>query len=114
LQLLQVFGRGSRGGVSAISNEVDVHVLNLVVLGASEQGEQVADVRVHTAIRDQTDQVESRAVRGGVLHRVDDGRLLLKLVLLDSWLESEFVFHMKPTLINLDNVLPDDSSSTDV
>lgn len=49
-----------------------------------------------------------------MLHRVDDGWLLLKLVLLDSWLESEIILHMKPTLINLDNVLPDDSSSTDV
>jgi hypothetical protein len=85
LELLQVLGRGPGSSVSSVTEEVNVDVFDLVVLGSSEQGKEVLDVGVNTTVRNETEEVQTGSVGSGVLHRVDDGGLLLELVLLDGW-----------------------------
>ena len=58
-------------------------MLDLVLFGTSEEGEQVLDVRVDSSVGNETEEVEPRSVRGSSLHGVDDCGLLLKLALLD-------------------------------
>lgn len=73
------------------------------------------DVRVNSSVRNEAEQMKSRAVRGRSLHRVDDGGLLLELVLFDACMSGdEKKESPKLTLVNLDNVLPDDSTGSDV
>ena len=60
-------------------------MLDFVVLGGTKESKEVGDVRVDTAVGDETQKVESRAVLSRVLERVDDGGLFLKFVLLDCY-----------------------------
>lgn len=48
--LLDILSRRLGSGISTITEEVDVDVLDLVRFGASEEGEQVEDVGMDTAI----------------------------------------------------------------
>jgi len=85
LELLDVFGCGPGSGVTSVPNVVDVHVLNLVVLCSSKEGKEVLDVGVHTTIRNETEQMETRSMGGSTFHGFNDCGLLLKLVFLDAW-----------------------------
>lgn len=84
-ELLDVDGGALRGSVTAITKGVDVHVLNAGLLGGAEEGEKMLDVRVDTTVRQQTHEVEATAVLLRVLEALDNERLLLEVVVLDSW-----------------------------
>lgn len=84
-QLLSVDRSGSRSGVSSVSEEVDVDMRDADFLGHLEEGEQVADVRVNTAVGNEAEQVESAVGVFGVFHGFNDPLGLVELVTLDGW-----------------------------
>jgi hypothetical protein len=63
---------------------MDVDVLDTLCLGGLDEGEEVADVRVNTTVRDQTTEVDSRTVLLGPFERCNDVGLLGELLLLDA------------------------------
>lgn len=52
LELGNVLGRRLGGGVTSVTEEVDVDVLDTLGLGGFKQGKDMSDVRVHTTVRD--------------------------------------------------------------
>jgi hypothetical protein len=93
----------SRLGVSVatVTEEVDVDLWHANLLGHLEQSEQVVDVRVNTTVRDETEQVKTAVALLCVGEALDNVVDLVELALLDG-------------LVDADNVLPHDSTSTNV
>lgn len=75
-------------------------------------------MRMDTAVGDETEEVETTAVGFGVFHGFDDLGGLVEFVLLNGCERSAGDFkernREKRTLINLDDVLPHDSTGTNV
>lgn len=70
---------------------------------------------VDPSVRDETEKVESRTMGSGLLHGVDDSGLVLEIVLFDIYNVSQGTEDVvEPTLINLDDILPYDSSGSNV
>ncbi|KAG9527173.1 phosphoglycerate mutase 2, partial [Aureobasidium melanogenum] len=88
-------------GVTAVAEEVDVDLGHADLLGDLEQSEEVVDVRVDTAIRDETEQVQAAVALLCAGEALDDVVDLVEFALLDG-------------LVDADNVLPDDSAGADV
>lgn len=111
-ELLDVLGRRPGSGVATISEGVNVHVLNALLLGSADEGEQVVDVGVDTTVREKTHEVKATAIFLCVLESLDDVRLLLEFVGLDCFCQR--CQYTELTLINADNVLPYNTASTDI
>ena len=94
---------GSRLGVrvAAVTEEVDVDLGHADLLGHVEQAEEVVDVRVHTAVGDQTEQVQAAVALLGASEALDDVVDLVELALLDG-------------LVDADDVLPHNTASANV
>lgn len=88
-------------GVAAVTEEVDVDLGHANLLGHLEQAEQVVDVRVDTAVRDQTEQMQAAVALLCAGEALDDVVDLVELALLDG-------------LVDAHNVLPDDTAGANV
>ena len=84
LELGNVLGSRLWSGITSITKEVDVDILDTLSLGGLEQRVNVGNVRVDTTVRDETAEVESGPVLLGSLHRLDNEWLLGELVFLDT------------------------------
>jgi hypothetical protein len=84
LYLLDVGGGRPWGGITSISEEVDVDFGDPMRLGDLEKGKEMVDVRVDTTVGNQTEEVETTRVGLGMLHALDNSRLILELILLDA------------------------------
>jgi hypothetical protein len=100
-ELLDVLVGRLGSSVAAVAEGVDVDVLDALLLGGTEEGEEVGDVRVNTAVREESHGVQAATVLLRALQALDNGRLVLELVLLDR-------------LVDTDNVLPDDAARSNV
>jgi hypothetical protein len=52
LELTNVLGSRPRGGITSITKEVDVNVLDTLCFGSFDEFEDVGNVRVNTSVRD--------------------------------------------------------------
>ena len=75
----------ARGGghVPAVQEAVDVDLLDPLVLGHFQQGEQVGDMAVDAAVRQQAHQVQGRAPLPAVGHGLQIGGIFEKLAAVD-------------------------------
>ena len=73
LQLVDVALAGIGGNVTAVHDGMNVNFLGAHILGHVQQAEQVLDVAVHAAGRQQAHQVDGLAVLDGSLHGVHNG-----------------------------------------
>lgn len=94
---------------------MDVNVFDTLCFGSFDEFENVGDVRMDTSVRDETTEVESGSVLFGVLQLGDNVGLTSEFLLLDAYESApQLKCPGKPTLINPDDILPDNSASTDV
>jgi hypothetical protein len=100
-ELLQVGGGALGVGITAIGKEVDEDVGHLELTGDLEKSEQMVDVRVDAAVRDEAQQMQATVPVAGASAGADDGVDLVHLA--------------KPEgLIDADAILPDDATGADV
>jgi hypothetical protein len=94
---------GSRLGVSVatITEEVDVDLGHANLLGHLEKSEKVVDVRVHTTVRHETQQMKTTVALLCVGEALDNVVDLVELALLDR-------------LVDAHDILPHDSAGTNV
>lgn len=78
----------------------------------------MADVRVDATIGDEAEQVKTAVGGLGVFHGFDNLGGLVEFVVLDGWVDrlgrESLRGERERTLVDLDNVLPDDSTGTNV
>ena len=118
LELLCVAGGRARSGIATVAEKVDINVGNLLLLRCLEEGEEVADVGVDTAVGDlpqvsacqcargtrrahQTQEVQTSVTLLGALAALQDDLVLVELTLFDRD-------------IDLHDVLPDDATRSNV
>ena len=113
-ELLAVAGSRPGGSVTTVTEEVNINLRNLVGLGDLEELEQVVHVGVNATVGDETAEVKTTRGSLGVLHGLDNVDSVLELVLLDGYTLDLLAKEVDLTLVNLDNVLPYDTTSTNV
>lgn len=100
-KLLHVTSSRLGVGITAVTEEVDVDLRNAHLLSNIEKNEEVVHVSVDTTVGNETEKVESAVAINSALEGLDDIGDIAHLALLDG-------------LVNADNVLPHDTTGTDV
>jgi hypothetical protein len=100
-QVLQVSLATLGVAVTTVTEEVNVYLGHTNLLGDLEQRLEVVDVRVHTAVRDETAQVESAIALLGALEALNNVLDLVHLAILDSFVDADDILPHNPAGANV-------------
>jgi hypothetical protein len=87
--------------IPTVPEEVDVDLLQTDFFRSFEERIKMRDMRVNSAVANETEEVQTAAILLGLLEGVEDGIDLVELALLDG-------------LIDTDDILPDNTPSANV